>query len=112
MFGALTSQVSYVRGNRASDVKSGRQHDPVRRWAFGGFQPGNLEGADISVEARLKEIRLVSSEDAACVSPLAYLEARRTTVLDPATRQSLDPQLKRIDPAILKLRPRFILSTP
>ena len=112
VFGALASQVSYVRGNRTGDVKNGRQHDPVRQWAFGGFQPGNLEGADISVEARLNEIRLVSSEDAGCVSPLAYLEARRTTVLDPATRQSLDPQLKRIDPAILKLRPRFILSTP
>jgi len=55
---------------------------------------------------RLNEIQLVSTEDEACVSPLAYLEAKRTTVLDPVTRQSLDPQLKRIDPAILKLRPR------
>jgi hypothetical protein len=93
-------------------VKNGRQHDPVRRWAFGGFQPGNLESADTSVEVRLNEIRLVSVEDAACVSPLAYLEARRTAVLDPVTRQSLDPQLKRIDPGLLRLRPRFALSIP
>jgi len=64
------------------------------------------------VAARLNEIRLVSVEGEWCVSPTAYLEAMRTTVLDPATRQSLDPQLKKIDPAILKLRPRFALPIP
>ena len=84
----------------------------MRQWAFCGLQPSSLEGGDISVTARLNEIRLVSTEDEACVSPLAYLEAKRTTVLDPVTRQSLDPQLKRIDPAILKLRPRFALPIP
>jgi hypothetical protein len=46
------------------------------------------------------------------VSPLAYMEATRTRVLSPETRRSLDPQLKRIDPAIPKLRPRFALPNP
>jgi hypothetical protein len=64
------------------------------------------------VAARLNEIRLVSVEGEWCVSPMAYLEAKRTTVLDAATRRSLDPQLKRIDPAILKLRPRFAPTIP
>jgi len=111
VFGELTSQVSYVRGDRASDVKNGRQHGPVRQWAFGGLQSSSLERADISMTARLNEIRLVSVEGEWCVSPMAYLEAKRTTVLDPVTRQSLDPHLKKIDPAILKLRPRFALPT-
>jgi hypothetical protein len=111
VFGELTSQVSYVRGDQTRDVQNGRQRGPVRQWAFGGFQPGGLEGADLSVTARLNEIRLVSTEDDACVSPMAYLEAKRTTVLDPVTRQSLDPQLTRVNPAILKLRPRFALLT-
>jgi hypothetical protein len=111
-FGMLTSQVSYVRGARTSDVRNGRQHGPVRQWAFGGFQQGGLEGGDISVTIRLNEIRLVSAEGEGCVSPMAYLEAKGATVLDPLTRQSLDPQLKRIDPAILTLRPRFALPRP
>jgi hypothetical protein len=112
VFGALTSQVSYVRGNQTSDVKNGRVHSPVRQWAFGGFQPSGLDGGEISVTVRLDEIRLVSTEGEGCVSPMAYLEAQRTTVLDAVTRQSLDPQLRRIDPAILKLRPRFALPIP
>jgi hypothetical protein len=39
------------------------------------------------VTVRLNEIRLVSAEGEGCVSPMAYLEAKRTTVLDPITRQ-------------------------
>jgi hypothetical protein len=113
VFGDVASQVSYVRGNGISDVKDGKRNGPVRQWAFAGLQPGSLEGGDISVTARLNEIRLVSSADGeGCVSPMAYLEAKRTSALDPVTRQSLDRQLERIDPAILKLRPRFALTTP
>jgi len=108
-----SSQVSYVRGNGVSDVKDGKQKGPVRQWAFAGLQPGRLERGDISVTARLNEIQLVSSaEGDGCVSPLAYLEAKRTTALDPVTRRSLDSQLKGIDPVILKLRPRFALPMP
>jgi len=112
-FGELTSQVSYVRGNGISDVRNGKQKGPVRQWAFAGLQASSLGGGDISVTARLNEIRLVSSaEGDGCVSPMAYLEGKRTTALEPITRQSLDSQLKGIDPVILKLRPRFALTTP
>ena len=112
-FGELASQVSYVRGNGTSDVKNGKQKGAVRQWAFAGFEPSSLERGDISVTARLNEIRLVSSADGeGCVSPMAYLEAKRTSAIDPVSRQSLDRQLKRIDTAILKLRPRFALPAP
>jgi hypothetical protein len=111
-FGELTSQVSYVRGDRTRDLQNGRPRGPVRQWAFSGFQPGALHGEEISMTARLNEIRFVSTADDGCVSPLAYLEAKRTLVLDPATRQSLDSQLKGIDQAILKVRPRFALTQP
>src|SRR4029077_8238517 len=60
-FGELTSEVSYVRSDRTRDVQNGGRHGPVRQWAFGGFQPSGLEGGDISVTARLNEIRLVST---------------------------------------------------
>jgi hypothetical protein len=60
-----------------------------------------------SVTVRLDEITFVSVEDDSCVSPLAYMEARRMRVLHPSTRRSLDPQLERVDPALSKLRPRF-----
>ena len=113
VFGDVASQVSYVRGNGISDVRNGKQKGPVRQWAFAGLQASSLGGGDISVTARLNEIRLVSSaEGDGCVSPMAYLEAKRTTALEPVTGQSLDSQLKGIDPAILKLRPRFALTTP
>jgi len=68
-----------------------------------------LGRGSVSVTARLNDIKIASVEDDKCVSPLAYVEARRTQVLDPATRKRLDPQLKRIDPAIVTLRPRFAL---
>ena len=80
-----------------------RQVEAVQRTDHGG---------DISVTVRLDEIKFVSIEDDECVSPLAYMEARRTRVLAPSTRRSLDPQLQRIDPALSKLRPRFALRTP
>jgi len=56
------------------------------------------------VTAQLNDIRLVSSEGEGCISPIAYLEAKRTTRLTPETRRALDPQLESVD---LTLRPRF-----
>jgi hypothetical protein len=109
VFGPLSSQVSGGRGRGTGAVANSTHRGPVVQWAFGGHEPGTLEQGDIAVTARLNEIRLVSVEGGVCVSPLAYLEARRTTVLDSVTRQALDPQLEKIDPAVLRLRPRFAL---
>ena len=68
-------------------------------------------GGDLSVTVRLDAITFVSVEDDSCVSPLAYMEARRTRALAPSTRRSLDPRLETIDPALSKLRPRFALPS-
>jgi len=62
-----------------------------------------------SLEIRLNEIRFLASADRACVSPMAYLEARRTGTIDAATRRSLDRQMKTIPSAALTMRPRFVL---
>jgi hypothetical protein len=62
-----------------------------------------------SVEMRLNEIRFLASEDRACVSPTAYLEARRTGAIDAETQRSLDRQIKTIPRAALTMRPRFVL---
>ena len=62
-----------------------------------------------SVEIRLKEIRFLASADRACVSPTAYLEARRTGTIDAATQRSLDRHIKTIPRAALTMRPRFVL---
>jgi hypothetical protein len=100
-----------AEGNRSTDLKGVRRSGPVAQWTFAGFQPSRVENDETSVTARLDRIRVVSSERDGCISPMAYLEAKRTGVPGPATRRSLDPQLKRVDPAILKLRPRFAPST-
>ena len=75
--------------------------DPATHVSY-RHQPGEL-----SAMVRLGEISLVSAADEGCVSPVAYVEARRTGALDRATRDALDPQMQAVDPAILKVRPRF-----
>ena len=97
--GAQDYSIAFTH-SRTRDVQNGRPQGPVQQWAFSGFMPRGPEGGDISVTARLNEIRLVSTEDQPCVSPLPYLEAKRTTVVNPVTRQSLDRQLRRVDTAI------------
>ena len=110
--GLASSQASFARRPRTDDVKNRPVRGPVDRWAFKGLQRTDPGGGGVSVTARLHEIKFVSVEDDRCVSPLAYIEARRVQVLDPSTRRSLDPQLGGIDPAPSKLCPRFALPSP
>ena len=107
VLGGLSSHISYARGQRAVGVNDEGPRGPVREWAFAGLRSTSFESGKASVRARLNEIAVVSSEDDGCISPIAYLEAKRTTVLNPLTRQTLDRQLEGIDPAMLQLRPRF-----
>ena len=108
VFGTLDSQMA-AGGSRPFDKRTiAGQGGPVRRWSFSGFGPGR-EGVEVGVTARLKPVRVVSTEGGGCVAPIAYMETKRTAVLDPATRRALDAQSKSVDPAILGLRPRFAL---
>ncbi len=110
--GNLSSHVSYSHGERLTGMNSGRPRDPVRDWAFAGLPRHSVDSRAVSVTARLNQIVVVSSEDDGCISPIAYLEAKRTTVLNPVTRRALDRQLDRVNPAILNLQPRFAPPRP
>jgi len=105
LFGEAVSHVSYRHGRATSEVKHGTQGGLVRQWTFGDFD--HPAAQDVSVQAQLNDIRLLAVADRACVSPMAYLESVRTGAIDPATKASLDRQLQSLDPAVLKLRPRF-----
>jgi len=63
VLGDLTSQLSYARSGRTSDVKNGTRDGPVRQWAFNGLQSRGPATADVTVDLRLNQIRLVSVED-------------------------------------------------
>jgi len=108
ILGDASADVSYVRGAAKSDVRKGTGSGLVGQWTFGGFT-GATAGQEASVDIRLNAIKFLASADQACVSPMAYLEARRTGAIDAATQQSIDRQIKTIDPAVLTLRPRFVL---
>ena len=110
VIGASTSHVSHVRGQPDREERGGWP-EPVREWIFSGFEPGGSADRDVGVTARFNGIRVVSSEGEGCISPVAYLEARRAGVISPETRRALDRKLAKIDPAILRLRPRFAPST-
>jgi hypothetical protein len=112
VFGVASSRVSFARLARRDDVRNGSASGLIDRWTFKGLQPAGPDRGDLSVTARLNEIKFVSVEDNQGVSPLAYMEARRTGGLDASTTQSLDPQLERIDPALSTLRPRFAAPAP
>lgn len=102
--GSMRSYISYTQGTGPT-VTRGLRGGPVRQWRFSGF---GLSGSEPpSVTAKLSAIRVVSTADSGCLSPQAYLEARRTSALSEATQRVLDPQLRRVDPVILSLRPRF-----
>ena len=84
-------------------VERRSRRGPVRQWRFFGSRPGVVD----AVRADLRSIRVVSTREESCLSPLAYAEARRSAVLSAATRRRLDPQLLRIDSAIRTLSPQF-----
>jgi hypothetical protein len=108
VLGPLRSHISYTRAtSQTTDIRNTAVQGPVRQWAFSGVRADRPGSGEVSMTARLNEIRIVSTDDRACISPLAYLEARRTAVLSPETKRALDPQLTKVDPRILTLRPRF-----
>ena len=107
VFGGLLSQINYIHGSQAEDVKDGSRGSPVRRWTFAGFGGKSPAATETQVTAQFGTIRVVSSATGDCVSAIAYSEAKRRDALSPATRERLDSQLSRIDPAVRKLRPRF-----
>ena len=85
---------------------------PVGQWTFTGFSQSRLDASGVSFSVRLNEIKIVSTPNGSCVSPIAYHEAERLHELSPATKRVLDAQVRRIDSRIRKLRPRFAPHMP
>jgi hypothetical protein len=109
ILGDASADISYVRGTAKGDVRNGSRRGLVGQWTFAGFDSA-AAGQEASVDIQLNAITFLASADRACVSPMAYLEARRTGAIDAATQRSIDRQIKTIAPAVRTLRPRFVLT--
>ena len=107
VFGDLQSYITYTHVGQAEDVKEGARGGPVHQWIFSGFSGKSSVATETQVTVQLSKIRVVSTEPDNCVSAIAYSEAKRMNALSPSTIERLDAQLKKINPEILKLRPRF-----
>jgi hypothetical protein len=99
--GVLGPQSSLMSFDAARETDINVRQGLVRRWRSGG------NGGTTVVAARLDRITIVSREAESCLSPIAYVEAKRTRPFPAATARVLDAQLRGLDPAIVRLRPRF-----
>ena len=105
VFGRPEGRATYSRsvGQRA-EIEAPNGAELIHRWSFAGLD-GDSAGPRVTVE--LSKIRLVTTLGEGCISPIAYLEARRTGAMSPVTVRALDRQLSKLDPEIAGLRPRF-----
>jgi hypothetical protein len=95
--GNSSSRVSIVRSSRATDVTNGTRNGPVDQWTFSDARPDSAT-SEPAITARLNEVRVASSEQDGCISPMAYLEAKRSGVASPATRRASIRSSKRSTP--------------
>jgi hypothetical protein len=109
--GGSASRVEDTR-SRSNRVALAHKDGPVRQWIVDGFGGTTSQDSDPTVSIALAGIRVASTETDGCLSPIAYLEAKRTRVLDPSTVRALDRQLGSVNAAIVKLRPRFAPPLP
>ena len=96
VFGRTAGRASYPAGSGPGDL--------LHRWTFAGF---GADSAEPRVIVELGRIRLVSTGGEGCISPIAYLEARRNGAMSAVTMRALDRQLSNVDREILAIRPRF-----
>jgi hypothetical protein len=107
LFGGLESRASYTPTGRRPAIRDGSDDELVRRWTFSGVGRSPTADADPHITIELKKIRMVTIAPDGCVSPIAFLEAKRAGALSPPTMRRLEAQLTKVDPGILTLRPRF-----
>jgi hypothetical protein len=105
VIGPLSRRISLAARQQPSSVQTRR--GLVRQWSVAGRPPGDATTDSTSIVARLRALTVVSSDIEGCLSPMAYVEAKRTTAFPAATQHRLDAQLRRVDRAILRCRPRF-----
>src|SRR6266496_4575454 len=107
VFGNLEARMADDHDHWPNRVRKGARGGPVGEWILAGFNGTPPAQAEAQVTIRLRKIRIVSTAAEGCVSVITYCEAKRMNALSVATVRRLDSQLKKVDPAILKLRPRF-----
>jgi hypothetical protein len=101
IFGGTESDVSFThRLSRSPIVRRGDPRGPVAQWTFATMDSSDVTSVAPELAVQLNEIRFVSTPAGGCVSPIAYLEAKRRNLLSPQTIQRLEPQLQMVDPAV------------
>jgi hypothetical protein len=104
VFGELEAGTSYNNG--MNGMRAGARGSPITEWKFTGFDAWNA-CIEPELSILLRSLQVVSSTSDGCISAIAYMEAKRANALSVATIRRMAPQLQQIEPAILKLRPRF-----
>jgi hypothetical protein len=107
VFGDLQAAIAYTHANQPKEIADGAPGGPVAQWIFDGLGEKSPAHMEAQMTVRLPKIRVVSTQPDACVSAIAYSEARRMNALSLTTTDRLDAELKKIDSEILTLRPRF-----
>lgn len=97
-----TSTRSYTDTNHDVDV-FGSSGGPVSQWQFVGDTGGDEAGTQTKVTVQFSPVRLLVTQTGNCVSPTALRQAQSTNLLGPAASGRLLPQLRNVDPSVLKV---------
>ena len=111
LFGRLESQAEYTGGSRTRN-QNGNTREPILSWRFLDLASQDAQPKNPRVAVTLRQIRVVTIKPEDCVSPIAYRQARREGALGAATIKALDAGLRRVDPSLFALRPRFAPPVP
>lgn len=99
-----TSHVGWTHVAPAATT-SRRAPGVVRHWFLDRGADAN--GQTSFVTARLAPLRVVSTPNAGCLSPVTYTDARRVAAVSASTQRGLDRQLVAMPSDIQKVRSRF-----
>jgi len=105
-FGRLESQAEYTGDSRTRN-QNGNTHEPISSWRFVDLASRKAQPKNPRVEVTLRPIRVVTTKPEDCVSPIAFREAKREGAMGAATIKALDAALRRVNPSLFALRPRF-----
>jgi hypothetical protein len=105
--GPLVSSYHYVDSNTTTDGPfGGASGEPVSQWLFTGDGPNSDDaGAYTGVKVSFNPLSVVQTETTNCISPTSLLLLQGTQFLSPVTNTRFQPDLKKIDPGIIKIFP-------
>ncbi len=104
IIGDLSQKYSYLDTDTTDDNFGGGSGGPVSSWVFVGDGPtGNDAGGDTKVTVHFNPLKVVLTETTNCVPPLTITHMQSKQLLSPATALRYEPELRTVDPVILKL---------